>query len=114
MIDEQRFWKRLGWQHIPESEHYFPHWQDPRGEKFKYLPDINSLDALFKYAVPRLVEKLGWEKTLDLIVDAIDKVIWEAPDGTTDYDERFAQALALAIDKVMEAQSEKNKQQKTH
>ena len=93
MIDEQRFWERLGFkQTILCSGNlgwsYPPEYSLERG----FLPDINSLDALFKHATPVVKERLGSKEYYKLLL----RWVREIPYG----DEDPAQALALAIDKV--------------
>ena len=99
MIDKQRFWGRLG----------FEQWEDkggniwvryPDGGSCSEYPDINSLDALFEHAVDDedMVHFYPWEGKICCNY---------APKGNlvktrTGAGKTHAQALALAIDKVME------------
>ena len=87
----KEFWEWCEWKQLPPQSKSFHYewgkkvmdWSSPIPDEnwktYSSLPNIN-LNNLFKYAVPKLIEKLAWGRYVDLMKKWLDDILFESKD----------------------------------
>lgn len=107
----QKFWERCRFRKeiIWDGLQNFDCWRDPYNNPCA-PPDIHDLNAIFRYAVPRVIATNRWlgifTVTYSTGVMYCCVITWEGKEIAQTENSELALALAEAIEKVLEATDE--------